>query len=319
MQIDDMPTVGFGLWKISSDDCANSVYEAIKVGYRHLDSACDYGNEKSVGEGIKRAIKDGLCNREDLWITSKLWNTYHGQEHVGPALRRTLTDLQLDYLDLYLVHFPVALEFVEFDVRYPPEWVFDPIEDAPTMKPSGVPLHETWAAMEAMQESGLTKHIGVCNFNSGLLHDLMAYAKRKPEVLQIESHPYLTQEKLIRLAQHYDIAVTAFSPLGAASYLELDMAEAKESVLDSSVVAGIAERLNRTAAQVVLRWGIQRGTSIIPKSTGVDRMRENISLFDFELTEDDMSAVSGLNINRRFNDPGDFCEGAFNTFYPIYD
>lgn len=319
MKIDDMPKIGFGLWKISSDDCANAVYEAIKVGYRHLDSACDYGNEKAVGEGIKKAIEDGLCKREDLWVTSKLWNTYHAKEHVDAALRRTLADLQLDYLDLYLIHFPIALEFVEFDDRYPPEWVFDPGYDTPTMKPSGVPLHETWAAMEAIQESGLAKHIGVCNYNTGLLHDLMAYAKRKPEVLQIESHPYLTQEKLIRLAKHYDIAVTAFSPLGAASYLELDMAEAKESVLDSSVVVSIAERLKRTAAQVVLRWGLQRGTSIIPKSTGVDRMRENISLFDFELTEDDMGAISGLNINRRFNDPGDFCEGAFNTFYPIYD
>lgn len=315
----DIPAIGFGLWKISTDDCATAVYDAIKVGYRHLDSACDYGNEKAVGEGIARAINDGLCNREDLWVTSKLWNTYHAQEHVESALKRTLADLQLEYLDLYLVHFPIALEFVPFDVRYPPEWVHEPGEAMPVMKSSGVPLHETWAGMEAMQALGLAKHIGVCNYNSGLLQDLMSYAKHKPEVLQIESHPYLTQEKLIRLAKHYDLAVTAFSPLGAASYLELDMAEAKESVLASSVVTAIAQRLNKTAAQVVLRWGVQRGTSVIPKSTGVERMRENISLFDFELTDTDMNSISNLNINRRFNDPGDFCEAAFNTFYPIYD
>ena len=187
------------------------------------------------------------------------------------------------------------------------------------MKTSKVPLSETWGAMEEMRRQGLTKQIGVCNYTSGLLHDLMSYAKHKPDVLQIESHPYLTQERLIRLAQNYGLAVTAFSPLGAASYFELDMAQEGESVLDTAVVKEIADRLGKTSAQVVLRWGVQRGTSIVPKSTRVERMKENLNLFDFELSAEDMLSVSALNQNRRFNDPGHFCEDAFNTFYPIYD
>ena len=315
----DIPQIGFGLWKIAPDDCADVVYAAIKAGYRHLDSASDYGNEKAVGEGIKRALDDGLCQRSDLWVTSKLWNTYHAKEHVSLALEQTLSDLQLEYLDLYLIHFPIALEFVPFDTRYPPEWVFDPDVESPMMKASKVPLSETWSAMEKMHSQGLTKHIGVCNYTSGLLHDLMSYAKRKPDVLQIESHPYLTQERLIRLAKHYGLAVTAFSPLGASSYFELDMAQEGESVLNAAVVKKIADRVGKTSAQVVLRWGIQRGTSVVPKSSRVERMKENLDIFDFELSAEDMRSISVLNQNRRFNDPGHFCEEAFNTFYPIYD
>ncbi|PKH00531.1 aldo/keto reductase [Paraglaciecola sp. MB-3u-78] len=312
-----MPKVGFGLWKIPQDICANAVYNAIKAGYRHLDSACDYGNEVQVGEGIKRAIDDGLCTREDLWVTSKLWNTYHAKAHVKPALEKTLADLQLDYLDLYLIHFPIAQPFVDFEDRYPPEWITDTAVGKMELAP--VPLFETWQAMEALYEQGLVKQIGVCNYNTGLLHDLMSYARVKPSVLQVESHPYLTQERLMRLATQYDLQVTAFSPLGALSYLELDMAGAAESVLEQTVVKQAAQRLGKTAAQVVLRWGIQRGNAIIPKTSRPERLKENLDIFDFELTSQEMEGISALNSNRRFNDPGNFCEAAFNTFYPIYD
>ena len=317
--LNSIPPVGFGLWKVSQDTCADTVYEAIKAGYRHLDSACDYGNEKQVGEGIVRAISDGLCTRDDLWITSKLWNTYHAKEHVGAALQRTLDDLQLKYLDLYLIHFPIAQKFVPFEERYPPEWFADPDAEEPKMELAKVPLHETWAALEAQVDAGNTKRIGVCNFTSGLMHDLLTYARIKPAMLQIESHPYLTQERLVRMCAEQSIAVTAFSPLGALSYLELDMASQQESVLEQSVVTAAAERLGKTPAQIVLRWGVQRGTAIIPKTTKPERMRENLAIFDFELSDDEMAGISALNINRRFNDPGHFCEAAFNTFYPIYD
>ena len=182
-----------------------------------------------------------------------------------------------------------------------------------------VPLSDTWKAMEALQEKGLVKNIGVCNYNSGLLHDLMAYAEIKPAMLQIESHPYLTQDSLIRAAQAYSIAVTAFSPLGALSYVSLDMASENESVLQQQAVIAAAQRLQRSPAQIVLRWGIQRNTAVIPKTINPDRLKENLALFDFELSDEEMAAISALNQNRRFNDPGVFCDLAFNTFYPIYD
>jgi len=316
---DNLPAVGFGLWKIDKPDTAGLVHAAIEAGYRHLDSAADYGNEKEAGEGIKSALAAGLCQREELWVTSKLWNTYHRPEHVRAACEKTLSDLGLDYLDLYLIHFPIALKFVDFDVRYPPEWFFDPDAEAPRMEIDPVPLHQTWAAMEDLKESGLVKHIGVCNYNSALLHDLMAYAKQKPEVLQVEAHPYLSQERLIKLAQDYGMTVTAFSPLGALSYVSLDMAAENESVLETDAVKTAAARLGKTPAQVVLRWGVQRGTAIIPKTARKERLKENLALFDFELSAEEMQAISALNSNRRFNDPAVFCEAAFNTFYPIYD
>lgn len=314
-----IPAVGLGLWKIDSKCVAETVYEAIKRGYRHLDSAADYGNEKQVGEGIARALADGLCKREDLWITSKLWNTFHRKEHVQAACERSLSDLGLDYFDLYLIHFPIALQYVDFDQRYPPEWIYDPNAENPCMVLDSVPLSETWAAMEELVEIKLARKIGICNYTAVLLHDLMSYARIKPAMLQIESHPYLTQEALIRTAQSYNIAVTAFSPLGALSYVSLDMASSGDSVLTEPVVLATAERLNVTPAQVVLRWGIQRGTAIIPKTSRAERLSENIALSDFSLTDSDMEAISALNQNRRFNDPGVFCQSAFGTFYSIYD
>src|SRR5581483_1844259 len=129
-----LPLVGLGLWKVAKPDAAGLVREAVRIGYRHLDSACDYGNEAEVGEGLRAALDAGLCRREDLWVTSKLWNTYHAREHVRPAVERTLRDLRLDYLDLYLIHFPIAQEFVPFAERYPPGWFRDPGAPRPGMR-----------------------------------------------------------------------------------------------------------------------------------------------------------------------------------------
>ncbi|WP_189398871.1 aldo/keto reductase [Arenicella chitinivorans] len=314
-----IPPVGFGLWKLPPETCADTVYKAIELGYRHLDSASDYGNEREVGMGIKRALNDGLCTRDELWVTSKLWNTHHAREHVLPAIEKSLSDLQLDYLDLYLVHFPIAQTYVPIETRYPAGWFFDPAADAPRMVPAKVPLSETWQGMEDIHAAGLARQIGVCNYNTGLLHDLLSYAHVKPAMMQIEAHPYLTQEPLLRLCAMNDIPVTAFSPLGALSYLELDMATQQESVLSQQSVLEAAKRTGKTPAQVVLRWGIQRGTAIIPKTSKPERMIENAALFDFELSDAEMQSISALNQNRRFNDPGVFCAQAFNRFHPIYD
>ncbi len=314
-----MPPVGLGVWKIEPGQTARIVRTAIDAGYRHFDCACDYGNEAQVGQGLADALSSGAVCREELWITSKLWNTFHRPEHVRPALERTLRDLQLDFLDLYLIHFPIAQKFVPFETRYPPGWFFDPDAAEPRMEFDRVPISATWQAMEELQTAGLVREIGVCNFGTALLRDLICHAQVPPAVLQVELHPYLTQERLLRFCREAGIAVTAFSPLGALSYFSLQMARPEESVLAQPVIQEIAARHSRTPAQIVLRWGVQRGTAIVPKTTQPDRLAENLSLFDFELTEDEMTAISQLNRNRRFNDPGDFCETAFNTFCPIYD
>jgi D-xylose reductase len=314
-----LPSIGFGFWKVEKDLASDVTVQAIEAGYRHLDCACDYGNEAEVGQGIAAALDQGLCRRDDLWVTSKLWNTYHAAEHVRPACERSLRDLQLDYLDLYLIHFPIATRFVPFETRYPPEWFYDPTAAEPKIEEVAVPILETWRAMEELVDQGLVKQIGVCNFGTSLLRDLLASARIRPSVLQVEMHPYLTQDKLLRYCQQQQIACTAFSPLGAQSYFSLGMADPSEAVLQNSTVMTISSRHSRTPAQVVLRWAIQRGVSIVPKSVHAERMRENLALFDFELTDQEMRDISALDQGRRFNDPGHFCEVAFNTFLPIYE
>ena len=311
--------MGLGLWKIARPDAPAIVEEAIRVGYRHIDSACDYGNEVEAGQGIRAALAKGLCRRDDLWVTSKLWNTYHEPQYVRPAVERSLRDLGLDYLDLYLVHFPIALKYVSFETRYPPEWIHDPAANEPRMEPIAVPLADTWRAMEDLVSAGLVRRIGLCNCSVALIRDLLAVGRIRPAVLQVELHPFLTQEKLLRFCREASIAVTAFSPLGAPSYVPLGIATAAESVLEHSVVTGIAAAVGRTPAQVVLRWGMQRGTSVIPKTSRPERLWENLAACEFTLSAEQMQAISSLDRGRRFNDPGDFCERAFGTFFPIYE
>jgi len=314
---DKMPAVGVGMWKVGKDQTAGLVEEAIRSGYRHIDCACDYGNETAVGQGIKAAIDAGVCTRADLWITGKLWNTYHRPEHVQAACQRSLTDLGLEYLDLYLIHFPISLKFVPFETRYPPEWIYDPAAANPKMEfDEGVTIDQTWGAMEKLVDAGLARNIGVANFRVQLLQHLRKVARIQPQVNQVELHPFLVQDQLVRYCAHVGIAVTGFSPLGAGSYIELDMSKPEESVIQHEVVGTIAKRCGKTPAQVVLRWGVQRGYSIVPKSVKVERLRENLAIFDFELSSEDMSAISALDCGRRFNDPGVFCTG-MGEFCPI--
>ena len=320
-----IPSIGLGCWKISKADAALSVYEAIKIGYRHIDSACDYGNEKEVGKGISRAISEGIVSRSELWITSKIWMTFHAKEHVELALEKTLKDLSLDYIDLWLIHFPISLKFVPIEIRYPPEWTFDPTIEKPIMEYDTVPLIETFKAMRSLSgPQSKTRHVGVCNFTTGLLADLIRSCEREniepPEVLQVEMHPFLVQEKLLKFCNQHSIAVTAFSPLGAASYVELNMAKVEDSALTNPVIISIATRLQITPAQVILAWNIKRGVSVIPKSSKQSRLVENLAALEFSsrLTDEDVMAISSLNQNRRFNDPGVFTQ-FMNSFCPIFD
>ena len=150
-----LPALGLGTWKLPKPQVPAVIREAVGLGYRHFDCACDYGNEAEVGVGLASVVQEGLCRRDDLWVTSKLWNTYHEPKHVRAACERSLRDLRLDVLDLYLVHFPIALAYVPFDVRYPPEWFFDPAAEKPALKPIAVPYADTWGAMEELQRAGL--------------------------------------------------------------------------------------------------------------------------------------------------------------------
>ncbi len=313
------PSIGLGTWKIPDEILPTLIPDAISLGYRHFDCACDYGNEASVGLGLKSAISGGQVGRDDLWITSKLWNTYHRKEHVRAACEKTLGDLGLDELDLYLIHFPVTLAYVPFEERYPPGWFFDPEAKNPGMKHDPVPLSETWAAMEALVDAGLTKRIGICNMGTSQIRDLLSYARIAPSVLQVEMHPYLTQETLLRFCKQQNLAVTAFSPFGASSYVPLGMAEESDSLFDDTTMKEIAAAHGKDIGQVALRWAVQRGTVPIPKSQSSGHLKGNIEIFDFELSENEMQTIDSLNRDCRFNDPADFCEAAFNTFYPIFD
>lgn len=315
-----MPMVGLGCWKGITEEI---VYLALKAGYRHIDGACDYGNEEAVGRGLKRAFDEGICTRADVFVTTKLWNTYHRREHVEPACRRSLSDMGLDYVDLYLIHFPISLKFVPFETRYPPEWVHDPNGDETTkaMVIDPVPYRETWEAMEALVGKGLARNIGVCNLSCSLMADVLSYATIKPAMNQVENHPFLTQMKLVEFCKKHGIAVTAFSPLGGSGYVEINMASPDELLVDHSVVKGIAEATGKTPGQVLIRFQVQRGLIVIPKTKTPSRLTENLDVFGFELTEEQMGALFALNKNKRYNDPGEFVKGmgGWPHGYPIYD
>lgn len=305
----------FGFWKVPNEKCEDICYGAIASGYRRLDCACDYGNEVEVGRGIARALKDGLCTRSELFVTSKLWNTYHSPEHVPMAMTRSLQDLGLDYLDEYLIHFPISMEYVPFEKKYPPEW--HNLEGKMVLVPND--MGETWKAMEDLVDQGLTKTIGVCNFQTQMIRQILSTCRIRPATLQVELHPHNSQEKLIRFAQEYGIRVTAFSIFGASSYVEINFATKDDLLMKDNVILDIANQKGKTPGQILIRWAMQRNTLPLCKTSNSSRMKENRDVFDFSLDDSEMKRINSLNKNRRYNDPGDFCEREFGTFCPIYE
>ncbi|PSR76661.1 hypothetical protein PHLCEN_2v8258 [Hermanssonia centrifuga] len=285
--------------KVPRSECAEIVYKALKAGYRLLDGAGDYGNEIEAGEGLARAIKEGIVKREDVFITSKLWNTFHEKQRAKDIARHQLELWGIDYFDLYLIHFPISLEYVEPSAKYPPEWWG--LDGAP--HPTKVPIQETWTAMEELADEGIAKNIGVSNFQGSILIDLFRYARIEPQVLQVELHPYLTQESLVALSKTLGIAVTAYSSLGPQSWLELGMHTKTPGLLTHDTVTSIAKTHSRSSAQILLRWAVQQGLAVIPKSSNHDRLLQNLQVTDFSLSEEETKALSALNINYRLNDP----------------
>ncbi|KAL4070640.1 NADP-dependent oxidoreductase domain-containing protein [Scleroderma citrinum] len=285
--------------QVNKPTCADTVYEAIKAGYRLLDGAGDYGNEKEAGDGVRRALADGIVKREELFITSKLWNTFHSHDHVKMITKKQLKLWGIDYFDLFLVHFPISLQYVDPDHRYPPEWWGDDGQ----VHLDNVPMHETWKAMEELVDEGLVKNIGLSNCQGSLILDVQQYAKYQPQVLQIEHHPLLTQEPLVKLCNVLDIAVTGYSSFGPQSYLELGICQEIPSLILHDVISTIAMAHDKTPAQVLLRWATQRGIAVIPKSNSRDRLVANLQCNSFDLTEQELAEISNLNRNYRMNDP----------------
>lgn len=264
----------------------------------------DYGNEVEAGQGFARAIKDGLVKREDLFIVSKLWNSFHQPSAVASVARKQLADLGIDYFDLYIIHFPVSLKYVDPAVRYPPGWEFSEKEGVVT---DNTPIQETWKAMEKLSDEGLAKSIGISNFQGALILDLLRYARIRPATLQIEHHPYLVQPTLLKLAKAEGIAVTAYSSFGPQSFVELEWQNAKDAqvLFEHPAVTKIAERVKKTPAQVLLRWATQRGLAVIPKSNNQGRLLQNLEVTDFDLEEKEIESISALDKGLRFNNPTD--------------
>jgi len=289
---DEMPMLGLGTWKSAPGEVYDAVMTALKAGYRHIDCAPIYGNEAEVGQALSDAFDEGIVTRDEVWVTSKLWNDAHAPEHVRPSLEETLSDLQLDAIDLYLMHWPVAIER-GLDMPSTPD-EFISLEE--------IPLSVTWAAMEDLVGEGLAKHIGVSNFNVPKLQSLVDVATHTPEMNQIELHPYLQQPEMLDAAASAGVPLTAYSPLGSKDRPDRMKADDEPILLDDPTVAAIAERHEATPAQVLISWAIHRGTAVIPKSVTPHRIEENLAAAEVALTEADMDAIAGLDRGRRYVD-----------------
>ncbi len=287
---DQMPALGLGTWKSKAGEVYQAVKTAIKTGYRHIDCAPIYGNEKEVGKAISESIKEGIVTREELWITSKLWNNAHAKADVVPACKQTLSDLQLSYVDLYLIHWPVAFK----------SGISMPKNNEDMISLDDLPITTTWTGMEETVSLGLTKHIGVSNFGIKALEGLIANSKIKPSMNQVESHPYLQQDALLGFCQKNDIHLTAYSPLGSFDRSDAMKANNEPKLLADPIIAEIAKEKSVSPAQILISWALQRGISVIPKSVNPERIAQNIASEKIILNSTEIEKITALERGYRY-------------------
>lgn len=245
-------------------------------------------NEPEVGQAMKEVFDSGLVARQDVFITSKLWNTDHRRVH--SACLQTLEDLRLKYLDLYLVHSPISMKQECWETGE----YFD--KEGKLCVDSGVKMQDVWAEMEKLVDEGLVKHIGLSNFNVKRISEVLKTCRIKPAALQVELHPYLPQNELVEFCKKQGIVVTAYSPLGSGR---------DPNLMQDPLIQDISKRLNKSPAQILIKWAIQRGTSVIPKSVTPSRIKENAEM-DFEISEEDMKRIAGIGKSHRFISPATF-------------
>ncbi|MCI8373384.1 MAG: aldo/keto reductase [Lachnospiraceae bacterium] len=253
----NLPCIGFGTWKIQEEEAKEQVLKALRAGYRHIDTAAFYGNEKGIGE----ALRQTELKREEIFITSKVWNDDQGYEECKEAFQKSLERLGIEYLDMYLIHWPIAYAHRENWSDY---------------------VKATWKAMEELYEEGRIRAIGVCNFMPHHLEPLMENCSIEPMVNQIEFHPGLLQEETVAYCKSHDIQIEAWAPL------------ARQAILEVEELKDIAHQYGRTIAQITLRWELQKGIVPLPKSSNYERMIENRKIFDFELTQEDMERIDQI-------------------------
>ncbi|XP_065838375.1 aldo-keto reductase family 1 member A1-like [Oscarella lobularis] len=283
----EIPLVGLGTWKSKPGEVKRAVEHAIDVGYRHIDCAYIYGNEREIGEAFKTKIGTTI-ERKDIFVTSKLWNTRHHPDDVRPSLQESLDRLQLDYIDLYLIHWPTGFERGEA--------LFPRNEDG-TVRYDTTHYMDTWREMEKLVDDGLVKHIGLSNFNARQTREVHEKSRIKPAVLQCESHPYLTQARLVDVCRELNVVFEAYSPLGSP-----DRPWAKPGepalLLDPKLDA-VAKKYGKSPAQVLIRYQIERDLVVLPKSVTPSRIEENFQVWDFELSDEDLATVESFDRNWR--------------------